>query len=148
MAITKKETTKRINLSQFDGFSSASTEDKKIIKTRVGRFLVDQIGEFLDSSKSPVSGGGYKRTKKNGQPSILSDKGTMRAHIETRDVSANILATGIFDDAPDKENLKSFNHNVGDTLPQRQFIPRPKQKYKKAILSGIKDIISEVINGG
>ena len=147
MAISKKETTKRINLSQFSGFSSASPEDKKIIKTRVGRFLVDQIGEFLDSSKSPVSGGGYKRTKKDGTPSILEDKGTMRAHIETRDVSANILSTGIFSDAPTKENLKSFNHNVGDTLPQRQFIPAPKQKYKKQILTGIRAIIDEVISG-
>ncbi len=51
---------------------------------------------------------------------------------------------GIFENAPEKERLKSFNHNTGDTLPQRQFIPKKEQKFKRDINSGIKNIIDNL----
>ena len=42
------------------------------------------------------------------------------------------------------ENLKSFNHNTGDTVPQRQFIPKPKEDFKQSIQKKVNEAIKEV----
>lgn len=140
---------KKLNLAtEFNGFSTASEEEKLIIKSRVSTFLVEQIQTFLDGSNSPVSGGKFKTSKANGDPSQLFERGTMRSFIDARDASVNTIDVGIFQDAPQVERLKSFNHNVGDTVPERRFIPEKDQNFKRQITTGIQSIINEVVNGG
>lgn len=138
---------KRLNLREsFPKFKEATTSQRSEIKDRVSTFLVSQINRFLDGSNSPVSGGRFKKFKKDKSPSQLFEKGDMRSQIESRTFRDGV-DTGIFKDAPKVERLKMFNHNVGDTLPVRQAIPRDNQNYKRKINDGISRIIREVIGG-
>jgi hypothetical protein len=51
---------------------------------------------------------------------------------------------GVFDS---DEAPKAYNHNVGDTLPQRQFIPMEDQNFKSEIMAGIDEVIEEILSG-
>ena len=143
MAITKKESVKRINLREFQDYSDATVTEKKKIKTEVGLFVVDQINDFLDRSTSPVSGGQFKKKRKDKKPSKLFEDGDMRSQITFAEFKDGV-DVGIFSNAPLVEKLKAFNHNVGDTLPRRQFVPDKKQKFKRKINTGIKKIIEKL----
>lgn len=148
MAITKNRSVKSLNLSkEFPKFNEADETQKLIIKNQVGSFIVQEINRFLDGSNSPVGGQGKLKNKKDGEPSQLLERGTMRSFIDHEDKSTNVIDIGIFADAPERERLKAFNHNVGDTLPQRQFIPDKDESFKKQINTGIRAIIDEVLGG-
>jgi hypothetical protein len=58
-------------------------------------------------------------------------------------VGTNKIKVGIFDK---KQAVKSYNHNVGDTLPRRPFIPNAKESYDRNIMKGIDDLIQEVLD--
>ena len=60
----------------------------------------------------------------------------MRANI-TFEETVDGIEVGIFEDADEIERLKAFNHNTGDTLPQRQFIPNDNQNFKKSIMNKV-----------
>jgi len=107
------------------------------IKKKVGEFVVEQINNFLDGSLSPVSGGSYKKFKADKKPSQLFEDGDMRSSIKWKSVKGGI-DIGVFNK---KEVPKAFNHNDGDTLPQRKFIPDEDENFKRIIVNGIKRIL-------
>jgi hypothetical protein len=53
------------------------------------------------------------------------------------------ITIGIIDE---DEAPKAYNHNVGDTLPKRQFIPNEDQNFKREILRGVSRIVEEYID--
>jgi len=57
----------------------------------------------------------------------------MRSQITFEEHDTDHIEVGIFENAPEVERLKAYNHNVGDTLPKRQFIPAPNKKFKTSI---------------
>lgn len=120
-----------------------SPEAQTEAKFRVGDILVEQINDYLDRSTSPVSGGPYKPQKKDGSASQLFMEGDMRAEITFIETDDGV-EVGIFDGAPDKEIKKAYNHNVGDTLPTRRFIPLEDETFKRDIMSKVKKAVSEV----
>ena len=121
-------------------------KNKKKLKESVGKFVVEKINEYLDGSKSPVSGGKYKAFKKDKSPSQLFDTGDMRSEIESKP-APNGINYGVYDDS---ETGKAFGHNSGfkghPTIKQgkytRKFIPDQGEILKKPILDGIKRIIN------
>jgi hypothetical protein len=142
MPISKKEVTKRLRIADIDSrWSELTTIEKQEAKIQIGNFLVDKINQFLDSSTSPVSGGAFKKKKATGASSQLFEKGDMRSAITFTEFRDGV-EVGVFDDS---QAPKAFNHNTGDTLPTRQFIPTEDQNFKRVINTGMKDIISQLL---
>lgn len=128
--------TKNVKLD-FQGLRGPARE---LAKKEAGNIYVEEINNHLDKSSSPVSGGKYKALKKDGTPSRLFEDGDMRSQI-TFEEKKNGVEVGIFDDG---EALKGFNHNQGDTLPRRQFIPEKDQTFKLKIEKRVRGAIREI----
>lgn len=122
-----------------------TSEEKLKAKQAAGSAIVDGIQKSLDSSESPVIGGGFKKKLKEGGDSTLFEFGDMRGVItfaELQDIDA--IDVGIFDDAPTVEKLKAFNHNTGDTLPQRRFVAAPNQRFKDSVMKPAQEAIDAI----
>lgn len=124
------------------GLNEAEKAEAKIL---AGEILVEQINLHLDKSESPVSGGSYKRKLADGKSnSRLFEDGDMRSQITFEELDSDHIMVGIFENAPEVERLKSYNHNVGDTLPRRQFIPAPNRKFKESIMKKVNNAIQPI----
>ena len=142
MPITKTEVTKRLRIRGIDDrWTELTSSEKAEAKVSIGNFVVDKINQFLDRSLSPVSKGAFKKKLKKGGNSKLFEDGDMRAAISFEEFRDGV-EVGIFDSS---QAIKAFNHNTGDTLPTRKFIPAKDEKFKREINLGIKDIISELL---
>jgi hypothetical protein len=62
----------------------------------------------------------------------------------TFEVTGTKVIIGIFDS---DQAPKAYNHNTGDTLPMRQFIPTEDQTFKRDIMRGIDEIIADLLGG-
>lgn len=124
--------------------SGLSREQKTIAKEEAGRIIVDAINDYLDQSKSPVAGGSFTVKKADGERSILFQDGDLRDSIEAVNRRGDQIEVGVF---KPKEIPKAYNHNIGDTLPQRQFIPGENQEFKKDIVKKVDSMI-ESLRGG
>jgi hypothetical protein len=122
-------------------FSKLSSDEKEDVKEMVGDLLLEEIESFLDKSSSPVEGGKYKARKKDGEASQLYETGDMRSTLEWVSVRGGIKV-GIFEP---NEAPKAFNHNVGDTLPVRRFIPMEGESFKPAIQNKIRKLVLNAI---
>lgn len=121
-----------------------SRSDKERAKELAGEIIVGEIGNFLDESKSPVQGGKFKKKKVDGERSILFEFGDMRDAIKYEPMESDHVEVGIFEDAAQVERLKIYNHNVGDTVPQRRAIAAPNQKFKKSIMEKVNKSIDRL----
>jgi hypothetical protein len=65
----------------------------------------------------------------------------MRSVLEWESVNGGIKV-GIFGNG---ETEKAFNHNVGDTVPARRFIPFKDEEFKPAINKKIKRLVLDAI---
>lgn len=116
----------------------------------VGAYLVESILDYVGEAKSPVAGGEYEsklstdyadREKGGDTLANLDLNGDMlNALTFEPDYENGTVKVGIFDET---QAIKAYNHNVGDTLPQRQFIPTEDELLKAEILRGVKRIIDE-----
>ena len=140
MAISKNETTKKVKLN----LKGLSPDEKQLAKSVAGEILVEEINDYLDTSRSPVKGGKYKRRKKDGLPSLLLESGDMRSFIDFEPLESDHVEVGVFEDSPTVERLKMFNHNVGDTLPRRETIPAPNKVFKKDIMAKVNRAVDEI----
>jgi len=142
MPVNKSEVTYNLQIADIvPEFSKLSSDEKEDIKEMVGDLLLEEIESFLDESESPVNGGKYKRLKKDGEPSTLELTGDMRSTLEWSSVKGGIKV-GIFGNG---ETEKAFNHNVGDTVPVRRFIPLPDEEFKPAIVRKIRSLVLNAI---
>lgn len=143
MAIRKDEVTYTFDLSEVvPEFTLLDSDQKDHIKSLVAETVIDGIQSHLDKSSSPVSKGKFKSFKKDGDPSQLFDKGKMRKAISWKEGEGDNIEVGIFSA---KEAIKAFNHNTGDTLPTRKFIPSEDEKFKVSILNAVKRVIRDEI---
>lgn len=117
---------------------------KKIAKEEAGRLIVEGIQDSLDQSLSPVSGGSFKRNTKDGERSILFEEGDLRDAIISKNRSGDEIEVGVFKSS---EKLKAYNHNIGDTVPTRQFIPDEDQTFKKKVLDRVDRRVKELKRG-
>ncbi len=146
-----------INLKE--ALSKVKPKNRAKVKEKVAKAVISEIKKSLRSSTSPVTGEKleplskeYQKIKRKmgkGGSANLKLLGDMQSSLDSR-VSGNKVTIGIFGDT--KEKLKSFNHNTGDTLPKRQFLPnteeevtlrgkRGKGQFHSTLLNRIKRII-------
>jgi len=116
-------------------------EQKTQAKSEAGRLIVEGINDYLDKSKSPVSGGEFKVKKKDGERSILFEEGDLRDAITSKNRKGDEIEVGVFKSS---ERAKSYNHNIGDTVPTRRFIPGEDENFKKTIMSRVNQRIKEI----
>jgi hypothetical protein len=118
----------------------------------VGQYLVESILDYVGDSKSPVAGGEFKKKLSEAyarfsgkEDANLDLNGSMLDSLEyVPDYEAGTVTIGIFNPS---ETPKSFNHNTGDTLPKRQFIPGKGEELQAEIVRGIGRIIEDYIDG-
>ena len=135
MPVNKNQSTKIVKLD----LSDLNLAERIIAKQEAGEIIVEEIQSHLDRSTSPVDRGKFKEEKANGERSELFEDGSMRSQITFEELDGEEIEVGIFESAPKVERLKSFNHNTGDTVPQRRFIPSPNQKFKDSIMKRVND---------
>ena len=140
MPITKNQSTKTVKLNLQGLSDSAKAEAKQI----AGEIIVDEIHDFLDNSKSPAIGGKFKKRLAKGGNSQLFEDGDMRAAITFAELNGDAIEVGIFKSAKTIERLKSYNHNIGDTLPERRFIPDKSKGFKRSIMKKVNAAIDEL----
>jgi hypothetical protein len=124
-------------------------KDKRQLLDDVGEYIVTAMLDYIGEAKTPVSGGKFKKTlsseyaKREGKKLANLDLNGDMLNALTWKIASGGLEIGIFDEA---QAIKSYNHNIGDTLPQRQFIPNDGQSLKKDIVQGIESIIGEYVD--
>jgi hypothetical protein len=149
MPITLDQVTKEIDLQLPDSLPKSLTDD---IKAEVGDFVLVSILDYVGEGKSPVSGRAFKQLDKNyadeekggRRTPNLELEGDMLRSLEFKNTSKGI-EIGIFDSS---QAPKAYNHNVGDTLPKRQFIPEPRQRFVGEIEKGINDLVNRRLVSG
>jgi hypothetical protein len=147
-----------INLSEvsfdFDipNFDEVPEEVRQELVDEIGEYLLDSILDYVGESKTPVAGGEFKKELSDAYKKIsgknnsnLDFTGSMLDSLEIiPDYDSGVITIGIFD--PD-EAPKAYNHQVGDTLPVRQFIPNEGELLKAEILRGVGRIIEDYLDG-
>jgi hypothetical protein len=135
----------------IDELSGVPGELKRAVLNEVGEYLVTSVLDYVAESRSPVSGGKFKAklskdyAEREGKDTANLDlTGSMLDSLTYR-IRGNSVEIGVFDS---DEAPKAYNHNVGDTLPQRQFIPMEDQNFKSEIMAGIDEVIEEILSGG
>lgn len=131
-----------------DKIQKVKPSKRKEVVEQVGLAILDKMQSYLESGESPVSGGSYKKqlskeyAKKVGKKiSDLDLTGSMLGNLGF-DAFKNKIVFKITDP---EQKLKAFNHNVGDTLPQRQFLPNDDndETFKKGIITVVNRIIKD-----
>lgn len=139
---------------------------RKEAKELVGVYLLDAILNDTEGSKSPVTGKkfkalskDYKKLKKSkgkGTKANLRLNEDMLPKLKSKNTKAGVkieMRTSL-----DKELAKGYNHNTGDTIPARPFLPDdngeaviPKGKgsdqFRTSIVKGIDEILEDFIDG-
>jgi len=116
-------------------------DQKTQAKNEAGRIIVEEINKFLDGSNSPVSGGKFKSFKQDGGPSQLFETGDLRNSITYKRRKGSTIEVGVFSK---REAPKAFNHNEGDTVPERKFIPAEGQKFKQSIRRRVDEAVKRI----
>lgn len=121
-------------------------EKRQDVTELIGITVIDSIGEYMDKHTSPVSKGEFKKTlskaykKKTGKSlADLQLKGDMLGALDFTNTSNKVT----FKITDSTQKKKAYNHNVGDTLPVRQFLPDDYkgETFKRSITKRIKEII-------
>jgi hypothetical protein len=143
--IAKDETSFIFEIPNIDQVSDNLRSD---LVNEVGDYLIQSILDYVGEAKSPVAGGKYKATLSESYAKSQKMGDTM-ANLDLNGDMLNALTfktnadngtvtVGIFEES---QAVKSYNHNVGDTLPQRQFIPGEDQLLKAEIIRGVRRIL-------
>jgi hypothetical protein len=143
MPITLDEVSKEIKLDLPDLPKSV----ERSIKEEVAEFVITSVLEYVGDGRSPVTGQQFKQLSKDyadeekgGRRSPNLDlEGDMLNSLTWKSTKAGI-SVGIFDSS---QTPKAFNHNTGDTLPKRQFIPTPRQSFVGNIEEGVRRLVNE-----
>ncbi len=126
--ITKKTIEQVIDLQEIFG---VDLTDVPALKEQLGQAIVDQIvkrtedgkaygGGHLKSPYSPgyVKSRPFKAAGKKAGEITMELTGDMMASIDVLSSDGNQLKIGIDDEL---QILKAYNHNTGDTVPERPF---------------------------
>lgn len=130
-----------------------SPEQKTRAKNEAGRIIIEEINSHLDRSVSPVSGGDFKVSKKDGERSILFEFGDMRDSIEFKRRRGNKIEIGVFDKT---QTPKAFGHNtdfrghpsLSGKGNKREFIPGEEDDFKGRIQSRVNETLDIIREAG
>jgi hypothetical protein len=147
-----------LNLSKIKGANKVSR--KKQALEEIGEYILDQILSHVGSAKSPVEGGKYKSSLDPDYAKIKkkisgSSKPNMELYGDMLDEMAfkvnkrNKLEIGFLKDSDQTQIDKADNHNKFSSaskktkLPERNFIPRKSDTFKKSIMTEVDRIIED-----
>lgn len=148
MPISKEEVSYTYELD--DLLKDVPEEDKEDAAHDAGEAALGAVKSYMESQSSPVSRQGrFKALSKEYKEKKRKIAGNSKANLklfgdldESLEVEADESSFTI--SVQGKENiLKGYNHNVGDTLPKRQFLPDEGQKFKRNIVAKIKEQIAK-----
>lgn len=112
-----------------------------------------QIETYTDEQRSPVTGGKFKPLSKDYAKFKQKKVGNKKADLHLTNkminsIRADFLSEKIrFKIEAKKQIPKAYNHNTGDTLEQRQFMPDEEARGTRATFhKGIREAIQEMIN--
>ena len=154
MPISKRKMSYTLDLEEE--LKDVKPSKRKTAAEAVGLALLDRMKSYLDEGISPVSGKGqfkeltskYKKMKrklgKGSKPNLqLFGDMTGNLKIEAKKTAVTIKLT----DSTEKK--KGFNHNVGDTLPRRQWMPDDTDEQKlKDVNKVVKAVVREYSDEG
>lgn len=154
MPIEKEEVSFTYDLENL--LEEVPEDDREDAATEAGELALQKVHEYMDRQISPVSGernfralkkdSAYRKLKQkragNQKPNLrLSGELIESMEVDADDKSFTISVGG------DESNIaKSYNHNVGDTVVKRQFLPndkKPNQTFKRSIVKAIKETIAK-----
>jgi len=126
-------------------------KDHKSILAEVGELLVEQTLTNLADSKSPVSGAPYKKTlSKDYGKKKEAETGSKAANLDLTgdminsidfEIDGDTLLLGVFgDDAPKADGHNNLSGK--SDLPERRFLPKKGESYKREISSLIEEVIA------
>ena len=155
--MVQKVTTKlKIDLSSIKG--SGKVARKAEAMDEIGEYLTQAILESVGGAKSPVKGGAYKRSLSKDYKKIKGKiSGSKIANMELYGdmldalefkATGDTMEIGFLKGGDQLQIDKADNHNKFSAkakktkLPERSFIPKAKQTFKKSITDEIRDIVS------
>jgi hypothetical protein len=142
---------------KFDPFRISGESRRGLSKSKqnevlkeVAEFILDKVGEKIDSSVSPVSRQRGFKDLKAGGASVLRESGDLRDSQRIKKSGDGLVHTVLTSQQPKADNHNKFSAASKRTpVPRRQFIPNKanEQTYKKDIIDGIAKIIKEKKSG-
>lgn len=142
MPIRKDLLEYRVNLKkQLKGIKDPA--QRKRAAKLAGEEALKKIKEYMEKAKSPVTGQSFAKLSKEYAKTKKKMVGNSKANlkltgdmIDEIDLDFDQDSFTIFIDDPD-ETEKAYNHNVGDTVKARPFIPddNKRQKFDAGIRS-------------
>lgn len=149
MPINKQKVSFTYNLGSL--LEDVPDEDREDAAFDAGNAALDAVKGYMEGSSSPVKGEGKfkalsKEYKKKKRKIAGNDKANLKLFGDLDeameiDADENSFTISIRDDNTEK----AYNHNVGDTLPKRQFIPDDQrgETFKRSVVKKIKEQISK-----
>lgn len=149
MPITKDDVSFTYDVSKH--LKGVPEEDREDAAYEAGEAALQKIHEFMGKERSPVKGekgfpklnkdyASFKQSKVgNKKPNLLLNGDLIESmEVESNESSFTISVEGT------TNKLKAYNHNIGDTLPKRQFLPddKRKQELKGDVVKAIKQAIA------
>lgn len=134
---------------------------KTKVKNEVREYVLSEIENHTQGSESPVDGStfaalssSYARFKRSKGSGDDADLHLTDAMTDDLNESSRNKENGVeFRITQRIQKLKAFNHNTGDTVPRRSFLPDDTKKrgknsgFNKEIRKGIRDIIRKARSG-
>ena len=149
MPINKQKVSFTYNLGSL--LEDVPDEDREDAAFDAGNAALDAVKGYMEGSSSPVKGEGKfkalsKEYKKKKRKIAGNDKANLKLFGDLDeameiDADENSFTISIRDDNTEK----AYNHNVGDTLPKRQFIPDDQrgETFKRGVVAKIKEEIAK-----
>ena len=149
MPINKTEVSFTYDLDNL--LEDVPDEDREDAAFDAGNAALDAVKGYMQGSSSPVKGEGkFKALSKEYKKRKRKIAGNTKANLklfgdldEAMEIEANENSFTI--SIRDDNTEKAYNHNVGDTLPKRQFIPDETrgETFKRSVVKKIKDEIAK-----
>lgn len=124
------------------------------VKKRVGEYLIESTLDSISKRNSPISGASFKKSlskeyakykAKNGLPPLanLEFEGDLLDSLRFKSGKDSKIRIGHFksSEAPKADGHNNFS---GDSkLPERRYLPKKDDQYKRNIISDVDDIIKQ-----
>lgn len=151
--LTEKQSqvSQTLNLEELLGVSLRGNTN---LRRAIAQAVIDHVVDRTEQGKR-AKGGGFKPYSKEykdstpfailkspGDPINLTLTGRMLNSIDLLDETANTITYGI----SGTEAPKAYNHQVGDTVPERSFIGITKKEFDDIIEDNFADEVDELKN--
>jgi hypothetical protein len=136
---SKREVSQKFNLKELLGYEPTEEQKKLFYELAVDK-MVNRTADGKDINGQKFTRYSEKYAKKKGVSRDSVDlilSGDMLSSFEDSRERKNIIKIKVEEG---KETLKSYNHNVGDTLPERTYFGFNNDKDLKSVVSTVDSI--------